>query len=49
MIGLFVAKLGCILMKPSFKMLGEELGNEVINYAAFDLYLFLSLIEMALF
>lgn len=49
MIGLFVAKLDCILMKPRFKMLGEELGNEVMNCAASDLYLSLFLIEMALF
>lgn len=44
-----MAKLDCILMKPSFKILGEELGSEVMNYAAFDLYLFLFLIEIALF
>lgn len=47
MIGLFVAKLDCILMKPSFKILGEELGSELMNYAAFDLYLFHFLIEIA--
>jgi len=42
-----MAKLDCIFMKPSFKILGEELGSEVMNCAALDLYLFL--IEIALF
>lgn len=44
-IGLFVPKLDWIVMKPSFKILGKEPGSEVLNYAAFDLFL----IKIALF
>lgn len=47
--GVFAARLDCILMKPCFKIHGKEGQTGVMNCAAFGLYLFHFLIEIALF